>query len=206
MGYDPAIELNKETKAVKLVLEVLKGSPLEGDDDAIDMSIESETNFKEVIAKLVHARNMDKATIEGIVNYKKNLDARKKRLENRIDWIDTAITVALREAQLPKIETAVGTVFQKKVPDKLMIVNESEIPLGYWTQPPQPPMPEPVLNEDELFERLKLRKKLLAEINDNKKLSDEEKFAAREVVNREHPMIPGVDITEDSYTIQIRVK
>lgn len=129
-------DLEREIKAAELMREHIKA--LAGDDaDAIRDGIEGETNLHEMIARMVEADGEDKALVDGVGAYQKEIAARKSRVETRIETRRALLATAMELAELSKLETPAGTISRKPVPPKAIVTDEAAIPSAFWT--PQPP-------------------------------------------------------------------
>jgi len=129
-------ELHQQTCAAKVLLEQLRDLEAD-DDDVVRDSIEGETDLHEAIEAAVKRLGDDLAAIEGLEAYIKKLDGRKARLKKRVDTTREAIANAMELARLPKMETPLATIAQKKVPPKVIIADEADIPSDFFK--PQPP-------------------------------------------------------------------
>lgn len=131
-------ELHEQTKAAKVLVEQLRDLTGEDADEELARdSIEGETDLHEAIEAAVKRLGDDLAMIEGLEAYQKRLDSRKARLKERVDTTREAIANAMELARLPKMETPLATVAQKKVPPKVIISDEADIPSDFFK--PQPP-------------------------------------------------------------------
>lgn len=169
--------LEIEMKAAEVIREQVR--TLAGDDpDFIRDAIEGETNLREMIAAMVAADGEDAAVIDGLTAYEKALGERKERIKHRVEMRRALIASALEIAELPKLETATGTVSRKALAPKAVILNEADIPPRFFVVPP------PKLDKAALTKALKER----AEAGPDSDL----------------PEIPGATLSNGSQTIQIR--
>lgn len=196
-------DIEKEAQAVLLLQDTLKELGV-SDPDLIDISIGSETNFKEAVEELLKLEGETAGLRAGLETYINTLADRVKRFKAREDWCRTMVTVALKQANQPRLETGYGTVSLKGLPAKLVVHEEADIPADFWIEPPPAPPPEPVINKAGILERLKAREAALTEANAIEDTKAREK--ALKKVNKEFPVIPGVTLSESNYTIQIRRK
>lgn len=165
--------LQIEMRAAEVIREQVK--TLAGDDpDFMRDAIEGETNLREMIAAMVAADGEDAAVIDGLTAYGKALNDRKARIENRVEMRRALIASALDLAELPKLETATGTVSRKALPTRAMVINEADIPAQFFVVPP------PRLDRAALTKALK------------------------ENADAGLPEIPGATLSNGSVTIQIR--
>lgn len=124
----------------------------EGEDAQLllDM-IEGETDFFEVVDRMIAERASDLSLAEAIKTQLKDLGARKQRFEKRADVTKTLLEQAFAIAGLDKIERPGATLFMAKRPAKVVIETESDIPSRFWDEG------EPVLNGGRLKEELQGR-------------------------------------------------
>lgn len=129
-------DLEREIKAAELLRRHIED--LVGEDaDAIRDGIEGETNLFEIIGRMVEADGEDKALIEGVSAYQKEIAARKSRIESRIETRRALMATAMELAELKKLETPAGTISRKPLPAKAIVTDESQIPSEFFE--PQPP-------------------------------------------------------------------
>ena len=149
--------LQREIEAAKALREQL--SALAGDDeDFLRDAVEGETSIREIIASLVYHEAEDSATISGIEKLISDLQARKKRIEGRIEFRRVMMANGLSIAGLSRLETPGGTVSVKAVARKVLVVlDESAIPSSYWTAG------EPKLNRKALLDAVKDREDRIAQ-------------------------------------------
>jgi hypothetical protein len=100
-------------------------------------TLEGETDLRECIAMIIRAQREDKARVESLKLIIADMQARKKRFEERIAAMNEAVCQAMVKAELKKIEEPDFTVSVRKGTPKVVIVDEGAVPLPYWK--PQPP-------------------------------------------------------------------
>lgn len=105
---------------------------LEDDAEAKVDLIEGETGLLEALSDAVARDAEISALIEGLKEHKRAVDARIQRLSNQSEMIRAAIAVAMSQAELPRVETPVGTVTVKALPPKIVATDEALIPSKYW--------------------------------------------------------------------------
>jgi len=129
-------DLEREIKAAELLRKHIED--LVGDDaDAIRDGIEGETSLFEILSRMIEADGEDKALIEGVSAYQKEIAARKSRIEARVESRRALMVTAMKLAELQKLETPAGTISCKPVPPKAIVTDESQIPSEFFE--PQPP-------------------------------------------------------------------
>lgn len=125
-----------EIEAANLIREQVVA--LAGDDeDVIRDSVEGETNLHELLAKLVEDDATDDALAASTAALAEKIGARAVRIKKRIETRRAIMANAMQVAELKTLETAGGTVSQKKVPPKLVVIEEADIPAAFFK--PQPP-------------------------------------------------------------------
>ena len=122
---------------------------LTDDDDVIRDTLEGETSLHELIGAVLESIDDDQLIVDGCKSRVKDLTERKQRIDKRISAKKTMIEQAMIIAELPSIETPVATASIKKVPPKVIISEEAEIPTDYWKSP------DPVLDKKALGQALK---------------------------------------------------
>ncbi len=209
---DNAHELQKEVLAAKILRKSLIDSFGE-DEELVKDTIEGETNLHELMQAVIEDIQETNAHIDGLKDYKKQLDARKSRLEKRIDFLKTLLKTSMEAGELGKTVTfPTATLSIKNTPDKTEITEEADLPTEYWVTP------DPVLSKKKLTNQLKendkalqayIDQRLKEEFSDLKKAEKEEKRQEiRDSLTEEdlRPYrIPGAQLKNDGPTIQIRV-
>ncbi len=145
-----AYSVLKQTEAARLI--IAQYADILGDDDqARADTIEGETSLVEAIGNAV-ARIAEIDALEiGINQIIQHAQMRLKRLQAQRDLLRTSIGTALEVAELPKLETALGTVALKKVPPKVEIIDEQKIPDRFWKRA------DPSLNKKAIADALKAK-------------------------------------------------
>jgi hypothetical protein len=191
----PIRALERETKAAELLCEQLKALG-EQDEELIRDTIEGQTNLREILADMAQADGEDDALVDGLAAYIKKMQDRKARIEHRSDIRRSLMAVAMEVAELPKLETAAGTISRKAVAPKVVVVEEADLPPQFFA--PQPPK----LDKTALTRALKERATMIAEIK--AKPGSDDYRAAIEAINKSNPEIPGAVLSNGGNTIQIR--
>lgn len=117
--------------------DVLKAQLREilGDDEDTETlrdTIEGEIDLNGLICLAAEQNVTDQGLADGLAETIKKLQARKGRIEARIDMRRAAILTAMSAGEIRKIETPAGTISRKAVPPSLLIVEEAKIPSSYW--------------------------------------------------------------------------
>jgi flagellar motility protein MotE (MotC chaperone) len=163
--------------------------------ELIEASIESQTNFKEVVEAQLKASGEVEAMITGIEDYVKSLTARKTRYKKLVDTIREGIAEGLSRSGQKSLVTAFGTITHSRAAPRLNVVKESEVPEHYFGM---------TLNTTDLKADLVKWQKgydKLAAIED-----ETERTEAQAKYLREHKPIPGAELIEGKLTLTIRRK
>jgi len=204
---DARRDLAKElaaAEALKFQLTEIYG---EGESDTVllkDM-IEGSTNLLETIDGILAQIAIDGANLAGLDKAKSTMDARKKRLEDRVDTMRTMLASALEILEEKRFERPLATITLKPTPRKVLITEESEIPERFWKRP------EPVLSKKDLADELKAHEETLQEKLEEIKtaveagvISAEQAEQQRERIRAAFPSIPGAELDGGSTTVQIK--
>lgn len=105
---------------------------VEEDVETVRDTIEGETNLHEAIAGVIDSIDEDAIFTSGIKAKMDELIARKARIENRMKRKKAAIEAAMQAGEIQKLEIATCTLSLRKVAPALEIIDESQIPNGYW--------------------------------------------------------------------------
>jgi hypothetical protein len=191
-------QIEAEADAVLRLKELLLASGID-DPELLEISIESETDFKEVVEYLLKLEGEIRARRTGLESYLADLTERKRRFKTQEDNVRTVIALSLAQVDVEKLETSFGTVSVKMLPKRLVIVEEGEVPVKYWIEPPKP---DPVIDEKAVLADLVSRQNAIAAASAI--ADDEMRRNALDQVDREYPPVPGVLLSEPGKTIQIR--
>lgn len=195
--HDAAERLKQEAAAVATLRDHLQamGHAPEA-DDLLDISIESETDFKEVLDTFLDAEANAAALAKAIAGRIDNLQARKARIEKRQEYVRSLIQVGIEIAGSDSVETPVATVGLNRSPPKAIVTEEADVPAAYWK--PQAPK----IDQAKLTGYVRERQKALdaaAEIAD-----PDARAAALQEVDKALPPIAGVTASNPLTTISIR--
>lgn len=143
-----AHDLKTETHAARSLLLSIRDI-VDGDEGATFDAIEGETDLFEALqSALVRLAELD-AYAEGIKAHIEAMKARAARFDAQAEKIRAAITSAMEEVGLKKIERDIATVSLRASPPKVVITSEADIPSSFWKEPP------PVLDKKAILEALK---------------------------------------------------
>ncbi len=77
-----------------------------------------------------YIRNIE-LTVEAMKNEEKRISEQRKTLENRVERFKQYVKECMERNNIPKIQTALGTLIITRSPISVEIVNEDEIPSGF---------------------------------------------------------------------------
>ena len=118
------------------------------DEEAVVDLVEGETGLLEAISAAVARIAEIDALSAGIKDHIASIQGRKRRLEGQADMLRAAIGSAMAQADLKRAETACGTVSRRATPAKAVVIEEADIPAGFWKS-------EPKLDKRALLDALK---------------------------------------------------
>lgn len=129
--------IKKETAAAKALLANLQD--IIGDDDVLAKdTIDGETGLNEAIDSAVKQMVDDHLMIAGLGVMMLEMEARKHRLEARVNAMKTAIAHAMEVAGKQSVPTPAVTISLRKVPPSVLVTEEVLVPSKFWkTQPPK---------------------------------------------------------------------
>lgn len=187
--------LSREIEAARLLIQQLKELGADDDVQLVSDTIEGELNIQQAIEAVVKSIvEQDEVLIEGINKVRSELETRKSAAENRIERKRTMILTAMQLADLKKIVTPHRTVSRKSTPSKLIITDESLIPVEYFKRP------DAVADKAALTKALKEMESIYEGLM--KMEAGEERNAALET----HTLmrIPGVELSNGGETVALR--
>lgn len=193
------LDPTKAASAAAAVKASLSQMGLADDDQLVIDSIEGETDFFEIIDRLLLERNEAIAMADGVGRLIDDLKARQDRLKKRGETLKALIEQAMLLAEIEKpVVRPGGTLSLARRAPALEIIEEAEIPARFWVAG------DPKLDKKSLTEALRARAKALDEAA---KIEDAD--ARLEAIQRaalEHPDIPGATLGNGSVSLTIRVK
>jgi len=127
----PDYRIQREAEAAKALRESLAALGETDPDLLLDMT-EGETSLLECIDALLLRMSADKALVVGTEAVIGDLDARKRRVEKRIEFDRGLIEQAMAIAELPKIERPAATLSLASRAPSLRIESEADIPAEFW--------------------------------------------------------------------------
>lgn len=122
------------------------------DEDAITITLASETNLLEVIGAGVERVSLIETLGASIDTLIESLKSRRQRLDMQAERIRTAIGVAMEATSLKKLELPMWAISLAKKPAGLIVTDESAIPSNFFKLPPPP---APKLDKKAVLDALK---------------------------------------------------
>jgi len=124
-------QIDREAQAAKALRESL-AALIENDEGlALDM-IEGETSLVECIDALLEANTQDAVIVAGAEKVVADLEARAKRVEDRIRMRRGLIEQAMVIAEIKKLERPAATLSLTNRPASLIVSDEAAIPSRFW--------------------------------------------------------------------------
>lgn len=187
MKIDPI----KQAQAVTAIRETLKAMGAQDDEQLVIDTVEGETEFFEVVDAVLQRIADDGAMVTAIDSQISDLTARKDRFKKRIETNKALLEQAFIEADLPKVERPLATVFLSNRAPKVIVETESDIPAKYWKPG------DPKLDSKALLADLKARREAIEALPEDPS-ERAEAFAALP------PEIPGATLSNGLRSLSIR--
>jgi hypothetical protein len=142
-------DLTRQAQAVQQLLAAYRD--IIGDDEAFAADvIEGQTDFVEIVNRLVAQEGEDAAHVLGIEHFIEALIVRKDRIEARIERRRNALLTAFQTAGIKgSLRCPLATVGLRSTPPMVITTNEALIPDEFWK--PR----DPVLDKKALAAALK---------------------------------------------------
>jgi hypothetical protein len=204
---DARRDLAKETAAAAALKEQLKTilaeEDQELDEQTLQDTIEGETNLLELMKRIVIQIDDDDTRVLGIKKSIERKQARKSRLENRIDFMRTMLVSALEVLGQDKFELDIATISRRFVQPKLVVTDEAMVPASFFK------VPEPALSRADLTTALRARSKAIDDLESRVKKGELEEgtpaySAALQAIVAANPPIPGAELGNGSFSVAIR--
>lgn len=125
---------------------------LAGDDLDIDTLIDTldgETEIFEVLCAIKESALEDAMAIRSLDSFINDLKSRRARAEKAMKSKDAMILSAMERAEIPQVKGPLFTLSKRKVPPKVIINDEAEIPAKFFRSP------DPVIDKNMIMEALK---------------------------------------------------
>ena len=152
------LDITQQIEAVTAIVTSLQALGEAEDLQLLADSIEGETQFFEVVDRILVEIADDEALVAAIDAQVSDLKARKERFTKRAETRRAVLEQAFVTVNLPKIERPLATLFLSKRAPKVVIETESEIPARYWKPA------DPTLDRKQLADELKARRDGLAAV------------------------------------------
>jgi hypothetical protein len=104
------------------------------DEEAVDISVHSETDLFEALELVVRANLEDETHVEALKRAAEALQARAARKQRRIEYRRGVMLSALEIADLPRVELAAATLSVARGRQRVVVTDETAIPLEYTTE------------------------------------------------------------------------
>lgn len=153
MRARPTLDLEQERRAAEALRDTLAKLP-GMDDETVRDVIEGETGLHDAIAGVVALLTETEIMKTGLEAKAKELGARLKRYQDRLDFLRAALEQAMVIGALPALEMPDCTLSLSRRQAGVVITDEAKIPAAYWKQP------DPVLDKAALKEALKDKKEI----------------------------------------------
>lgn len=129
--------LTREAQAARDLLAAHKD--IIGEDEAFAMDVvEGQTEFLDIVDRMVSQDREDQALLTGLLAYMKSLDERVARIEQRMERRRDALVAGIQTAGLTKpLRCTVATVSLRTNPPKVIPTDPAQIPKEFW-RPAEP--------------------------------------------------------------------
>lgn len=188
-------DLSRQIEAARLLVQHMKDIGADDDVQLVADTLEGELSIEEAIATAVRSIvEEDEVLIEGINKVRAVLETRRTAAQGRIERKRALILTAMQIAGKSRVVTPHRTVSIKKVAPSLNIVDESLIPAQFFERP------EPVPQKRKLLDVLRG----LSERQQAALKIDDLEVRQRELDDIKASQIPGVELSPETQTIQLR--
>lgn len=191
-------DLEKDLGAAKVLKEhLLAILPEDGLDPATlkDM-VEGETSLLETVEKVAQLIGQDEAFAAGIAKHISTLQARKSRLEKRVDTLRAMLFNVMNILEDKRMDLSIATLVLKVTPAKVVVIDEAEIPARFFETP------APQLAKKPLGDELKARRAAY-EALEMQHFDGKIPKEAMDAFLATFPHIPGAELDNGGATIQI---
>lgn len=129
-----ALDVRKDAiRSIDAMRAIKEGiSQLTDDADAIRDTLDGQTDLAGMVASLVASIDEDQLLLDGIAARMKALKERQERVELRVEAKRALIQQGMEIADQKSVELPSATLTLKKVPPKLVVVNEASIPPDFF--------------------------------------------------------------------------
>lgn len=140
--------LDLQTEAAKILRSSI-AEIIGNDEEMLHDAIEGETRLFEIIGQAVDRIAILGTNMAAIDELIKKLKERCARFEKQRDLLRAAVLTAMQQTEQRSIELPQATVSCQKVPAKVEITSEPDIPSAFWKPS------DPKLDKKALFDALK---------------------------------------------------
>ncbi len=131
-------ELTEQAKAAAGIMEVLRARDMDDDADLVLDTVEGETGFLEAIDQALVEIDACAVIVMGCTAVESDINARRKRAEDRRDKVRAALEQALMIADVrEKIVRPTATLTMRKIKPGWVVDDESQVPAEFFV--PQAP-------------------------------------------------------------------
>lgn len=106
------------------------------DEHTLHDTLEGECSLHEALAAVIRSAEEDRSFVAALSIRMEELKQRQERLERRIESKRAIVADAMEKADVRKLECAECTISLRRLPDKVIVTDESQIPAEYMVQPP----------------------------------------------------------------------
>lgn len=191
---NPDDDIKREAESVAALVQTLTDMGISC-AESIEASINSETNFREMVEARLKVEGEIDAMVSGLKGYIETLQERVKKFEAAKASIRQVLCSAFVNAGQSSLPTAYGTVYTKPGSYSLKVTNEALIGSSFYKWS---------LDNTALKDRLTERRKAEEAVNAIK--DDAERAEARREFEEKYPPIEGAELQQGNTTINIRRK
>lgn len=121
--------LNSEARAfAELKAKIAEAFDLDENDEAVLDTVEGQSTLHEMILASIRYAKRREAMADAMSAIIKDNQERKGRHERAAEAIRAAVTQAMQEAGVPKVEAADITITQRRSKPKPVVVDETQLP------------------------------------------------------------------------------
>lgn len=129
-------QLNATAANFNAFMERLRAAYPDYEDDDLFDTADGETGLTEGIERVLRRIALDEAMVDGIKAHKTDLDARKKRLEQRVSTLRGAILSTLEDVGQKRLELPAATLSVGTRKPGVVISDEEAIPSDFFKSKP----------------------------------------------------------------------
>ena len=123
--------LTAAASAHRAMMDRLRALYPDHDDDDLFDTADGESSLSDAIERVLRRIAIDEGTVAGIKAAKADLDARKARIEQRIDGMRGAILQAMQDADMRKMNLPSATLSVSDRKPGLVITDEAALPAQF---------------------------------------------------------------------------